>query len=118
LFAEADSVYRLGYFQVSDTVGTWCVRGLLAAQRGNTSEAMEIDRRLAALRTVSAQLWNASECRAEIAAVRGNREAAIRLLRQAFEEGMWFVERGPHYDPEFAKLIGYPPFDAFVRPKG
>ena len=52
-----------------------------------------------------------------IAAVLGRRDEAMRLLRQAFTEGLghgiWL-----HCDPDFGSLRGFGPFDDLMRPAG
>ena len=53
---------------------------------------------------------------ARIAAVRGQRDSAVALLRKAFQEGreydLWL-----HRDLELESLRGYPPFEALAKPK-
>ena len=90
--------------------------GALAARRGNRDEQMRISRWLAALDEPyllgSNTLWRAS-----IAALLGERERAVELLRTAFDEGLtyglWL-----HTDPDLQHLWDYPPFQELVRPKG
>lgn len=54
--------------------------------------------------------------RAAAAAIVGDQDAAVALLRQAVAHGMEF---GPwlHRDPDFIGLRGYPPFEEWLRPK-
>jgi tetratricopeptide (TPR) repeat protein len=59
--------------------------------------------------------------RARLAAILGDRERAVALLRQAAEEGA-FLDGGqgfgPHSDPDFEPLRNYPPFPELMKPKG
>ena len=55
--------------------------------------------------------------RARLAAVLGQRDEAVALLRRAYQEGHSYgLEL--HRDPDLAGLRGYPPFEAFLRPRG
>jgi hypothetical protein len=52
-----------------------------------------------------------------MAVLQGDREAAVKLLRQAFDQGLdgrMFV----HIDPDFDSLRDYPPYRELIRPKG
>ena len=58
--------------------------------------------------------------RAHIAALTGQREEAVRLL-QAEADRWVLLDPLPdqlHWDPDFASLRGYPPFEALLRTKG
>jgi len=97
-------------------VGLVGVLGVLAARRGDHDEAERIDRQLAAApRTFLAgepTCW-----RARIAALRGDRERAVALVRQALSEGYsdWLAL---HREIDFELLRGYPPFEELLVPKG
>ncbi len=58
--------------------------------------------------------------RAHIAAITGQREEAVRLLHA--ESGQWILfdplTNQLDWDPDFASLRGYPPFEALRRPAG
>jgi DNA-binding SARP family transcriptional activator/Cdc6-like AAA superfamily ATPase/tetratricopeptide (TPR) repeat protein len=54
---------------------------------------------------------------ARLAAVRGQRELAVRLLHQATSEGKTF-DNTIHHLYEFERLRGYEPFEQWLRPKG
>jgi len=91
-------------------------RGVLAARLGLADSAHAIARRLAGFQQVDLighhTLW-----RARIAAVSGNHEEAIALLRQAFAEGLpyrlWI-----HTDMDLEPLRDSKLYRELVRPKG
>jgi hypothetical protein len=99
--------------------------GVLAAQRGDRAEAERLDGVLAGLERPrgTAAFW-----RACIAARLSDRDLAVAHLERARSQGnslfqnamdrtYWHI-LGPHVEPSFAALRGYPPFEALVRPKG
>jgi len=57
--------------------------------------------------------------RARIAALLGDREEAVTLLRQAIEQGVnWGHGVWVHRDIDLESLHDYPPFQELLRPKG
>jgi tetratricopeptide (TPR) repeat protein len=90
--------------------------GVVMARLGARDEASGIDERLAAIDRPylygRATLWQA-----RIAAVLGERERAVNLLRNAFAEGLsygiWL-----HLDVSFESLQDDPAFHELMRPKG
>ena len=101
---------------VTDSV-TWLgYRGVLAARRGDQAEAQRVARVLAVRRYPYSYgqpaLW-----RARIAAVLGDRDQAVALVREAFAQGL-AVDLYLHALIDFAPLRGYPPFDDLMRPRG
>ncbi|MFH1765981.1 MAG: protein kinase, partial [Gemmatimonadota bacterium] len=85
--------------------------GGTAAQKGQRAEAQGIDQRLAAMGE------GTTHNRACIAAALGEKDRAVELLEQAFQEG-WRYSINLHADPSLKPLRGYPPFEEFLRPKG
>jgi DNA-binding SARP family transcriptional activator/tetratricopeptide (TPR) repeat protein len=88
---------------------------MLAARRGDRSEAERIAGKLVSIH----QPYLFGEVtirRANIAALLGNREEAVALLRQALAEGFPFVDQ-LHIDMDFEPLHGYAPFEALLRPQ-
>jgi DNA-binding SARP family transcriptional activator/Tfp pilus assembly protein PilF/TolB-like protein len=90
--------------------------GVVHARLGNTIEASRISDELAALDRP--YLWGSNiRWQARIAALCGDRERAVELLRRAFNEGLeygiWL-----HRDIDFEPLRDSPPFQELVRPKG
>jgi hypothetical protein len=57
--------------------------------------------------------------RARMAAIRGDRERAMTLIRLAVDQGYppYLQDLGLHDDPDFKSLWGYPPFEEFRKPK-
>jgi hypothetical protein len=53
---------------------------------------------------------------ARLAALRGDREGAVALLRRAYDEGLLY-RIVIHTDPDFESLRGYPPFEELIRPR-
>jgi DNA-binding SARP family transcriptional activator len=93
--------------------------GVVAARMGDRKEVGRVDRWLAA-RTGPYLAGAPTFERARIAAVLGDRERAVTLLRLAIDQGatVFGTGFGLHADPDFRSLRGYPPFDELLRPKG
>jgi tetratricopeptide (TPR) repeat protein len=96
--------------QDSTSLKAHAALGALAVRRGDDAEADRMDAWLAARGGPAA-----SYARARMAALRGDRQQAVDLLRQAFEErlgGRMFL----HLDPDFESLRDYPPYRELVQP--
>jgi TolB-like protein/tetratricopeptide (TPR) repeat protein len=89
--------------------------GALAARRGDTTAAWDADRALAALRgpylAGVPTYW-----RARIAALLGERDRALGLLRASLNEGRTYLEL--HGEADFMSLRDMPDFKELVRVKG
>jgi len=90
--------------------------GTLSARRGEQAEAVRISQELAGMDRPYLRGSN-TRWRACIAALIGEREEAVSLLRQAHEEGMW-LSISIHTDMDLEPLRGYPSFEELMRPKG
>ncbi len=114
LWSEAQADYER--LAAEDTANPKARAGLgaLAARRGDRSQVARMDRWLADRHR--AQGW-AMYSRARMAALLGNREQAVALLRDAFERGL-ASRPYIHIDPDFESLRDYPPFQELLRPKG
>jgi tetratricopeptide (TPR) repeat protein len=90
--------------------------GILQARLGNQDAALQISDELAAVDLPFGRgentLW-----RSRIAALLGDRQQAVELLRSAINEGVYFGI-WLHRDPDFESLRDYPPFQELLRPKG
>jgi tetratricopeptide (TPR) repeat protein len=90
--------------------------GRLAARRGQGQEARSISERLAAMEGPY-DFGTTPFRRACIAAVLGEKTEAVELLNEAYERG-WEFSIYAHTDQDLELLQGFPPFEAFMRPKG
>jgi predicted Zn-dependent protease len=92
--------------------------GALAARRGDRPDALAVS---AWLERNEHPYWagGSTYSRARIAALLGEREQAVELLRDALAEGAWlFFGLLAHTDMDLEPLRDYPPFQEFMRPKG
>jgi serine/threonine-protein kinase len=90
--------------------------GLLAARRGREAEARRISGELAVMEEAY-DFGTTAFSRACIAAVLGDKHMAVELLEEAHERG-WEFSIDTHTNQDLELLRGYPPFEAFLRPKG
>ncbi len=90
--------------------------GVLAALMGNEDEARQVEE---ALHTFDQEYLNHINTyfRARINALLGEREKAVSLLEEAFEQGMPFIII-IHRDLAFEPLQDYPPFQELLEPEG
>jgi tetratricopeptide (TPR) repeat protein len=103
----------------ADTVALAAL-GAVAARAGDSERAQAISRQLAG------KPGGQSLGRASIAALLGEREQAVELLREALHQigttginrdwGWYMLQR--HQDMDLESLRGYPPFELFMRPRG
>lgn len=115
-WAEARAVYRQ---LAAEWPNAWAFRGrlgVIAARVGDRDEALRHERVIAETRRPYAFgediVW-----RATIAAALGERERAVRLFRQAIDEGL-AIHDGFHTLVGLEGLRGYPPYDRLMRPGG
>jgi len=116
-YDEARSLIQALAAADPDNVDYQGVLGVLAARRRDRAEAQRIDQELAAL-SRPYLLGFPTYYRAQIAAVLGDRNRAVELLRDAIAQGAVDSWDHLHSEPGFAALHGYPPFDELLRPKG
>jgi len=92
--------------------------GLVAARSGNRDEVLKISAQLAEFNVPFPKSWPGPPTyyRACIAAIEGEKENAIRLLREAIGQGFeyWWL----YWDPDLESLRDYPPFKELIKPKG
>jgi tetratricopeptide (TPR) repeat protein len=107
--ARAGYEHRLA--EDSTSIKAHAALGALAVRRGDKAEADRMEAWLAAhggARTTRA--------RARMAALRGDRQRAVDLLREAFEQrlaGRMFL----HLDPDFASLRDFPAYRELLGPE-
>ena len=89
--------------------------GLIAARQGDRTRAMEVSAWLKKLR-VPYLFGDNTYNRACIAAILGEEEQAVALLKESFLQGKAFG-MGVHRDFDLESLWNYPPFIEFLKPK-
>jgi tetratricopeptide (TPR) repeat protein len=119
---EAEALFEWILVRSPQDVRARGALGALAARRGDRNAANEADRWLAGQRTESPVDGTINYERAAIAAVLGERERALTLLRQAIVEGFAFVSADYYLefdvDPDLDSLRGDPAFQRLIEPKG
>ncbi len=113
---EARAGYERLAAEFPDNMGYFASLGFLAARRGDREEALRISEALPGM----AGPYNfglENYYQANIAALLGERERAVRLLRETYNKGRPWSLR-PHVDLDFDSLHDYPPFQEFIKPKG
>lgn len=109
---EARQSYERALAVDSGSIKAHAALGALAARRGDRAE---VSRMQAWLRIPGNA--HSTYARARIAALLGDREGAVALLRQAFDQGLngrMYV----HIDSDLDSLRDYPPYQELIRPKG
>jgi tetratricopeptide (TPR) repeat protein/tRNA A-37 threonylcarbamoyl transferase component Bud32 len=113
---EATGVFEALAEELPDHVETRAMLGVLAARRGDREQAASISKWLRSLDRpylFGQHTFN----RARIAAVLGEPDRAVALLREAFGKGYYYTHQIPmHID--FRSLSDYAPYQDLVRPKG
>jgi tetratricopeptide (TPR) repeat protein len=90
--------------------------GTLAARQGKRAEAERISAMLEALERPYV-FGEHTYWRARIAALLGERDEALALLRAAYAQGFkWWLPL--HSEPDFESLRDHPAFRELLRPKG
>jgi serine/threonine protein kinase/tetratricopeptide (TPR) repeat protein len=113
---EARPVFTKLAAEHPDSLAYQGYAGALAARAGDRVAAGRISEALG--RTTGKYLLGAPTFnRARIAALLGDRDGALELLRRAFAEGKPF-DLSVHQEMDLEPLRGYPPFEELVKPKG
>jgi tetratricopeptide (TPR) repeat protein len=114
-WADARGEYAALLAEDSTTVEHLGALGVLAARLGRTAEADSIGARL--VDDVRPYTFGAPRVwAARIAAVKGEREAAVALIHQALREGFARLY-SLHADPDLEALRGFPAFQEILRPR-
>ncbi len=115
-WVAADSIFRTLNREFPNSEEYLGFVGVIAARRGDRLTAQSIAAQLASReRAISLPGAPAVMWRAKIAAVLGDRDLAVRLLREAYG-AQGTVEM--HADKDFEGLRDYAAFREFIRPKG
>jgi hypothetical protein len=109
------SVFNISYGDPRDFAVA--LHGRISAREGRTAEAQRAMQVLLSRRGPYLRGFQ-TRFAAEIAAALGNRDEAIRLLRESILQGQNSVEEYLDARPDFAALKGYPPFEALFVPRG
>jgi serine/threonine protein kinase/tetratricopeptide (TPR) repeat protein len=113
---EAFTLYRELAAENPEDVGFKSFLGILRARGGDQVEARRISRELE--KTDQKYLFGRHTYnRACIHALLGERDVAVKLLQESFEQGYPFGIH-IHQDIDFEALRDYPPFQELLKPKG
>jgi serine/threonine protein kinase/tetratricopeptide (TPR) repeat protein len=114
-WAEATELFNRLYADVPDNVNYFGYLGVVAVQMGDKEGALKISKLLE--EDKRPYLFGyPTYWRARIAALLGDKEGAVNLLRQAIKQG--YAYTGIHPTEDFESLADYPPFIQFIKPKG
>ena len=108
---EARAGYEHLLAEDSTSIKAHSALGALAVRRGDHAEADRMEAWLAAHEGP-----RTTRARARMAALRGDRQRAVDLLRESFHQrlaGRMFL----HLDPDFASLHDFPPYRELLGPE-
>jgi tetratricopeptide (TPR) repeat protein len=112
---ESQSLFESLHQEFPDTIRHLGYLGTLAARKGEREKALNISSQLES--TDWSYDWgDATFCRAKITALLRDKEQAVRLLREAHDQGVQFMHF--HHVMDLEPLYDYPPFQEFMKPKG
>jgi tetratricopeptide (TPR) repeat protein len=112
---EAQDIFESLHKEVPDRIDFLGWLGALAARRGDKEEALRISSLLED--TDKPYIFGQHTFyRARIAALLGEKESAVRLIREALAQGVSYTALHPVMD--FEPLQDYPPFKELIKPKG
>ena len=120
---DARDLYEGLRAEMPEQPGTLFHLGAIAAQLGDSARAQAMSNELEQLAQTIEENWRRADIavdRARIAALFGEREEAVRLLRLGFDLSTtrgWEVRLIGHH-AEFESLRDFPPFQQFMRPRG
>jgi tetratricopeptide (TPR) repeat protein len=126
-YSQAETYYVLGKWDearvlfeglhgdVPDDIDYFGYMGVTAARAGEKEEALKISTELEEDKRPYL-FGNPTYWRARIAALLGDKEAAVNLLRQATKQGYAYSDIHPTED--FESLADYPPYIQLMKPKG
>jgi tetratricopeptide (TPR) repeat protein len=114
-WAEAKVLFEGLHNQNPSSITYLGALGVIAARRGEKEEALKISKELE--EDKSPYLFGTpTYWRARIAALLGDKEGAVNLLRQAIKQGYRYDSIHPTED--FETLADFPPYIQLMKPKG
>jgi serine/threonine-protein kinase len=114
-WGEAKALFMGLHSDVPGYINYFGYLGAAAAHEGEKEEALQISKELE--EDKRPYLYgNPTYWRARTAAILGDKEAAVNLLRQATKEGYYYSSIHPTED--FESLADYPPYIQLMKPKG
>ena len=115
-WSEAREIFAQVHSELPQSLSSLGYLGTSTARLGERADALRISAQLEAIDRP--YLWGAHTWwRAYIAAVLGDRDVAVELLREAHAQGRSYSVL-LHRDIDFESLRDFPPFQEFLRPKG
>jgi tetratricopeptide (TPR) repeat protein len=112
---EAKMLFEGLHADILDNIDYLGYLGSVAVRMGNKEEALRISKELGGDKRPYL-FGKPTYWRARIAAVLGDKEGAVNLLRQATKEGYNYDDLHPCED--FESLADYPPYIQLMKPKG
>jgi serine/threonine protein kinase/tetratricopeptide (TPR) repeat protein len=112
---EAKALFEELHNQLTDNINYLGALGVTAARRGEREEALKISKQLEEDKRPYL-FGNPTYWRARIAALLGDKEGAVNLLRQAIKQG--YAYSSIHPTEDFESLADYPPYVQLMKPKG
>jgi len=112
-----DAEPGIASFRVSnpENLATMGRHGVILGKLGRREEAQLISDQLGQIERSNLRGANIG-WQAQIAAALGDRDAAVRLMQLAFDNG-WNRGIRLHWYPSFDSMRGYPPWEALVAPR-
>ena len=114
-WAEAKELFEGLHGDVPDNITFLAYLGVIAVQMGDKEGALKISKQLEENKNPYS-FGTPSYWRARIAALVGDKEAAVNLLRLATKQGFRYPDIHPCED--FESLADYPPYIQLMKPKG
>jgi len=114
-WAEAKQLFEGLHSQAPDNINYFGYLGVVAVQMGDKEGALKISKQLEDDKRP--YLFGVpTYWRARIAALLGDKEGAVNLLRPAIKQG--YAYSSIHPTEDFESLADYPPYIQLMKPKG
>jgi len=114
-WTEAKELFEGLHSDVPDNITYLGYIGAIEAQAGDKEEALKISKQLEENKKPYS-FGHPTYWRARIAALLGDKEGAVTLLRQATKQGFTYPDIHPTED--FESLADFPPYIQLMKPKG